>query len=149
VFVRALLVERAFKLSSNQVGEHYESIYRTGTGNARRRRHATAVNGLHAQGNTPGAYAIVDISKINNPDLYKTLLPKAGPAMAAFGGKFIIRTDKITNLDGTPPARFVVIAFDSVDKAKAWNASAAQQEVNAIRMQTTTSRVFIVESMTE
>jgi uncharacterized protein (DUF1330 family) len=110
---------------------------------------ATAVNGLHAQGNAPGAYAVVDISKINNPDLYKTILPKAGPAMAAFGGKFIIRTDKITTLDGTPPARFVVIAFDSMDKANAWNASAAQQEVNAIRTQTTNSRAFIVESMPE
>ena len=69
--------------------------------------------------------------------------------MAAFGGKFIIRTDKITTLDGTPPARFVVIAFDSMDKANAWNASAAQQEVNAIRTQTTNSRAFIVESMPE
>jgi hypothetical protein len=33
---------------------------------------------------------------------------------------------------GTPPKRFVVIAFDSMDKAKAWSASAAQQEVDAI-----------------
>ena len=110
---------------------------------------ATAVNGLHAQGTAPGAYAVVDISKINNPDLYKTILPKAGPAMAAFGGKFVIRTDKITSLDGATPARFVVIAFDNMDKAKAWNASAAQQEVNGIRKQTTDSRAFLVESMAE
>jgi hypothetical protein len=57
---------------------------------------ATAVNGLHAQGSAPAAYAIVDISAVTNPDVFKTLLPKAGPAMAAFGGKYIIRTDKIT-----------------------------------------------------
>jgi uncharacterized protein (DUF1330 family) len=38
-----------------------------------------------------------------------------GPSADAFGGKYIIRTDKITNLDGTPPARFVVIAFDGVE----------------------------------
>ena len=82
---------------------------------------ATAVNGLRAQGTAPAAYAVVDISAITNPDIFKTLGPKAGPAMAASGGKFIMRTDKITNLDGTPPSRFVVIAFDSVAKAQAWN----------------------------
>jgi uncharacterized protein (DUF1330 family) len=110
---------------------------------------ATAVNGLHAQGKAPGAYAIVDISAINNADVFKSLLPKTGPANAAFGGKFLIRTDKITNLDGTPPARFVVIAFDSVEKAQAWNASAAQKEINELRAKSTTSREFIVEGMAE
>jgi uncharacterized protein (DUF1330 family) len=110
---------------------------------------ATAVNGLHAQGKAPGAYAVIDISAITNPDLYKTLGPKAGPSMAASGGKFVIRTENIVGIDGTPPKRFVVIAFDSMDKAKAWNASAAQKEVDAIRTQTTTSRVFIAEGIVE
>jgi uncharacterized protein (DUF1330 family) len=110
---------------------------------------ATAVNGLHAQGTAAAAYAVVDISAITDPDVFKTLGPKAGPAMAASGGKFIMRTDKITNLDGTPPARFVVIAFDSVAKAQAWNDSAAQKEVNDIRLQSTKSRSFIVEGMGE
>jgi uncharacterized protein (DUF1330 family) len=109
---------------------------------------ATAVNALHAQGKAPGAYAVIDISAFTDPDLYKTLLPKAGPAMAAFpDAKFVIRTQNITALDGTPPKRFVVIAFDSMDQAKAWNASAGQQEVNAIRMKSSNSRSFIVEGM--
>jgi uncharacterized protein (DUF1330 family) len=83
----------------------------------------------------------------SHPDVFKTLLPKSGPAVAAFGGKFIVRTEKITNIDGTPPSRFVVIAFDSVEQAQAWNKSAAQQEVENIRKQSTTSREFIVEGM--
>jgi uncharacterized protein (DUF1330 family) len=110
---------------------------------------ATAVNELHAQGTAPAAYAVIDISAVTNPDVFKTLLPKAGPAMAAFGGKYIVRTDKITNLDGTPPARFVVIGFDSVAKAQAFNDSAAQKEVNDIRAQSTKSRSFIVEGMAQ
>jgi len=36
-----------------------------------------------------------------------------------------------------------------MDKAKAGNASAAQQEVNAIRMKSSNSRSFIVEGMAE
>jgi len=104
------------------------------------------IHGLHAQ-TTPPTYAIVDISSITDPEGFKALGPKAGPANAAFGGKFIMRTDNITESDGTAPKRFVVIAFDNLEKAKAWTASAAQKEVDAIRMKTTKSRVFYVEGM--
>jgi uncharacterized protein (DUF1330 family) len=108
---------------------------------------AAAVNGLHAQGKGPGAYVIVDISAINNPDLYKTLIPKAGPAMEAFGGKFIVRTEKVVAFDGPPTNRFVIVAFDSLDKAKAWHDSAATKEVDDIRMKSSTSRAFAVEPL--
>jgi uncharacterized protein (DUF1330 family) len=108
---------------------------------------ATAIQGLHAQGKAPGVYVVIDISAINNPDLLKTLGPKAGPSAAAFGGKFIVQTQNIVGLDGTPPKRFVVISFDSMDKAKAWKASAAQQEMDAIAVKSTTQRQFIVEGM--
>jgi uncharacterized protein (DUF1330 family) len=106
---------------------------------------AAAVNGLNAQTKAPGAYAVVDLSEISDPDLFKTLLPKAEPAAAAFGGKFVIRTENIVGLDGMPPKRFVVIAFDSIDKAKAWDASPAQKEITGIRQRSTKSRQFIVD----
>jgi uncharacterized protein (DUF1330 family) len=93
---------------------------------------AVSVGGLYAQGKAPGAYAIIDISDVSNPDGFKQLFPKAPPAVAAFDGHFVTRTEKITALDGTPPKRFVIIGFDSVDKAKAWDASAAQKEVNEV-----------------
>jgi uncharacterized protein (DUF1330 family) len=79
------------------------------------------------------------------PDVFKTLLPKAGPAATAFGGKFIMRTENIVATDGTPPKRFVVIGFDNIDKAKAWEASPAQKEVTDIRLKSTKSRQFIVD----
>jgi uncharacterized protein (DUF1330 family) len=107
---------------------------------------AVAVGGLHAQAK-PGAYAVVDITEITDPDGFKTLLPKAPGAVAAFGGQFIARTDNITALDGTAPKRYIVIGFDSLDKAKAWDASDAQKEVDAIRIKSTKSRSFIVEGM--
>jgi uncharacterized protein (DUF1330 family) len=103
-----------------------------------------ALNGLHAQ-TKPGAYVVVDISEITNPDVFKTLLPKAGPAMQAFNGQFVMRTENITALDGAAPKRIIVIGFDSVEKAKAWNDSAAQKEVNDIRIKSTKSRSFIAD----
>jgi uncharacterized protein (DUF1330 family) len=107
---------------------------------------AVAVGGLHAQ-SKPGAYVVVDITEVSDPDTFKTLLPKAPGAVAAFGGQFIARTENITAFDGTPPKRFIVIGFESVDKAKTWDASPAQQEVDAIRIKSTKSRSFIVEGM--
>lgn len=106
---------------------------------------ATAIGGLHAQ-SKPGAYAVVDITEITDPETYKTLIPLAGPAMAGTSGQYIVRTDKITAVDGTPPKRFVIIAFDSMEKAKAWSASAAQKEVDAIRQKASKSREFFVEA---
>jgi uncharacterized protein (DUF1330 family) len=106
---------------------------------------ALAVNELNAQNKAPGAYAVIDISEISNPDVFKTLLPKTGSSNAAFGGKNIIQTENITATEGIPPKRFVVIAFDSMEKAKAWDASAAQKEIVAIRQKSTKARAFIVD----
>jgi uncharacterized protein (DUF1330 family) len=106
---------------------------------------AAAISGLNAQGKDPGAYAVIDLNDISNLDVYKTLLPKAEPSAAAFGGKFVVRTSDIVALDGTPPKRIVVIAFDSMEKAKAWDASPAQQEVNAIRLKSSKSRSFLAD----
>jgi uncharacterized protein (DUF1330 family) len=106
----------------------------------------SVVQGIHAQA-TPPTYVVVDISDITDSEGFKALIPKAEPATAPFGGKFIVRTDKITATDGTPPKRFVIIAFDSLAKAKAWDESEAQKEVTAIRMKNSTSRQFFVEGM--
>ena len=106
---------------------------------------AFAVNGLNAQGKPPGAYAVVDISEIADQKTFDQIPPKAGPANEAFGGKYVIRTNNLTSLDGTAPKRFVVIAFDSAEKAKAWDNSPAQKEINDLRKKSTKSRVFIAD----
>lgn len=106
---------------------------------------AVAINGLKAQDKAPGAYAVIDISEISNPDLFKTLLSKAEAPVTAFGGKFVVRTEKVTAIDGTPPKRFVVIGFDSMEKAKAWSASPAQKEIDDMRLKSAKARAFMVD----
>lgn len=106
---------------------------------------AAAISGLNAQNKAPGAYAVIDISEISNPDVFKTLLPKTVPSMDAFGGRNVILTENIVGLDGVPPKRFVVIAFDTMEKAKAWDASPAQKEITGIRTKSTKSRAFIAD----
>ena len=108
---------------------------------------ALGLNGLNAQGKPPGAYVVVDISEITDPELFKQLGPKAGPAATSAGRHYIVRTENVIALSGTAPKRFVVIAFDSIEKAKAFWASPAQQEVNAIADKSMKGHTFIVEGM--
>jgi uncharacterized protein (DUF1330 family) len=105
------------------------------------------IQGLHAQA-APAVYVVVDIGEITDPEGFKAIPPKSGPeTLVPFGGKYVIRTKKITALDGPAPKRFVVIAFDSVEKAKAWKVSESSKEVDLIRDKTTRSSQFLVEGM--
>jgi uncharacterized protein (DUF1330 family) len=107
-----------------------------------------SVNALHAQSRAPGAYAVVDIAELTDENAFRQqLLPKVTPeSLASFGGRYIVRTERFTPTDGTAPARFIVIGFDNLDRAKAWDAAPIQQEVNAIRKRATKSRQFLVEA---
>jgi uncharacterized protein (DUF1330 family) len=108
---------------------------------------AVMVGGLRAQDKEPGAYVVIDIAQITDRDSFmRQLLPKAEPAVADYGGKFLARTEAITRLDGTRPLRYVLIAFDSVDRAKSWYASPAWKEVDEMRKELTKSRIFVIES---
>ncbi len=105
------------------------------------------IEGLHAQA-APPAYVVTYISDITDPEGFKALPPISGPeTLVPFGGKYLIRTENITALEGTAPKRFVVIASDSAAKAKAWKASAVAKEINSIRVKTTKSSQFLVEGM--
>jgi uncharacterized protein (DUF1330 family) len=110
---------------------------------------AAAIQGLHAQAKAP-VYYVVEINKITDPEGFKVITqrPRGGADVAKeLGGHYIARTDKITALDGTAPQRFIAYAFDSVEKAQAFNNSPYMKEVNAIRDKTTQARSFIVEGM--
>ena len=105
-----------------------------------------AVNGLHAQGKAPRAYAILDISEVIDADAIKQVVAKAGPSIKAGGGQYLARTDKVIALSGTPPKRVVIIAFDSTDQAKSWFNSPLQQEVNALADKAIKQRWYVVDS---
>ena len=109
---------------------------------------AAAVQGLHAQGKPP-AYVVVSINSIKDAEGFKTgVVDKGSPAaLAAGGGRYVIRSQSTTALDGAPPQRFVLIAFDSAEKALAWNNSAATKELTAARIKTTDSQSFLVEGV--
>jgi uncharacterized protein (DUF1330 family) len=108
---------------------------------------AVAVQGLHAEAKPP-AYVVVEIRSITDADGMKRVAEKASPAaLAAAGGHYVVRTNEVIGLDGVPPKRFVLIAFDNLEKAKAWRDSAATEEVSALRAKSSDSSSFLVEGV--
>jgi uncharacterized protein (DUF1330 family) len=101
------------------------------------------IEGVHAQMKPP-TYAVIAIQKITDANGYKEVLTKGPASAAAVGATFVIRTDQITSLDGPSPARFVLLKFDTPEQAQAWHNSAAQKEVDAIRIKTSDSLAFMV-----
>jgi uncharacterized protein (DUF1330 family) len=107
---------------------------------------AISITGISAQGKSPSAYAIIDTSEVKDAELYKTIATK-GPPTESAGGHYLARTGNIIALHGDAPKRFLIIAFDSVEKAKAWDALPASTEIHAIADKAATQRRFIVEGM--
>jgi uncharacterized protein (DUF1330 family) len=106
---------------------------------------AVAIRGLHAQ-TKPPVYVVMEINEITDADGFKALL-KTGPSSVVevkdSDGRYLARTENVTALDGTAPKFFVIIAFDNVEKAKAYTDN--MKETTAMRIKTTKSRSFIVE----
>jgi len=111
---------------------------------------AAAIEGLHAQAKPP-AYVVVAVRSIKDTDAFKAgVVDKASPAaLAAAGGRYVVRTQAIKSLDGPAPQRFVLLSFDSVAKAQAWYDMPATKEINAARMKSTDSLSSIVEGVAD
>ena len=99
-----------------------------------------------AQG-SPAAYAVIDVSEISDPDGYNAIIAMAPAGLVHFNGRYVIRSDKISAITGSAPKRFVVIAFDSLDRAQSWSVSTPAKELDAARNRVSKSRSFIVEGV--
>jgi uncharacterized protein (DUF1330 family) len=63
------------------------------------------------------AYWVATYRSISNPDAMAAYAKLAGPAIAAAGGRFIVRGNPAKAYESGLMQRVVVIEFDSVDKA--------------------------------
>ena len=111
---------------------------------------AAVVHVLYAQA-TPPSYVVTEIEEVTDSAAFAAVTTRpqgdANARIQQAGGRYVTRTDKITALDGTAPKRMIMIAFDSLEKAKAFNEIPSQKEINANRTKNTKSRSFIVQGM--
>jgi uncharacterized protein (DUF1330 family) len=96
---------------------------------------------------TPVAYAVIDVSEITDPVGYAEIIADAPAGLVPYGGRYVIRSDRITVLSGPAPKRFVVIAFDSLETAHRWSESGPAKALAAARGRVAKSRSFIAEGV--
>jgi uncharacterized protein (DUF1330 family) len=83
---------------------------------------------------------------VTDPDAFADYPGQAGPTVAAFGGRYVVRGGPIDNIEGDwSPGRMVIIEFDSVERAKAWYDSQMYEEAKALRIRSTMSSLMIVQ----
>jgi uncharacterized protein (DUF1330 family) len=108
------------------------------------------VSGLSIRGQqvtTPPGYLIGEV-EITDPARLEKYGEKLAETLAPFNHHFVVRSSKIQVLEGdVPKSRIVVIAFDSVEKARAWYDSPAYAAIKPIRQRAAKSRIFIVEGL--
>jgi uncharacterized protein (DUF1330 family) len=104
---------------------------------------------IHAQqGKTAPGYVIAEVD-VHDAATFAKYGAKVPETLAPFNGHYLVRGGKVEGVEGQAPKdRFVVIAFDSAEKARAWENSAAYEAIKPIRHSSATSRVFIVEGVT-
>ena len=90
-------------------------------------------------------YVILDIEVIDPAgyEEYKKLSPAA---VAAYGGKFLVRGGKYEIVEGQwKPQRVVVLEFESVARAKAWLESPEYRPARLLRQKYAFTKAIIVE----
>lgn len=104
---------------------------------------------IHAQQTkTAPGYVIAEVD-VHDAATFAKYGAKVPDTLKSYNGHYLVRGGKIEGVEGTAPKdRFVVIAFDSVEKARGWENSAAYEAIKPIRHSSATSRVFIVEGVT-
>jgi uncharacterized protein (DUF1330 family) len=102
---------------------------------------------IHAQQvKAPPAYVISEVD-VTDPATFQKYAEKAPETVAAFNGHYLARGGKIQAVEGEAPKRIVVIAFESAEKARAWEYSPAYEAIKPIRHSSAKSRIFIVEGV--
>jgi uncharacterized protein (DUF1330 family) len=104
---------------------------------------------IHAQqAKTAPGYVIAEVD-VHDAATFAKYGAKVPDTLKPYGGHYLVRGGKIEGVEGQAPKdRFVVIAFDSAEKAKAWENSPEYEAIKPIRHSSATSRVFIVEGVT-
>jgi uncharacterized protein (DUF1330 family) len=103
---------------------------------------------IHAkETKVPPGYVIAEV-KVTDPATMQKYGEKVPETLAPFNHHQVVRSSKIQVLEGEPPqGGIVVIAFDSVERARAWYDSPAYAAIRPIRQSAAKSRILIVEGV--
>jgi len=98
------------------------------------------------QAKTPLAYVIAEVD-VTDPTTFQKYAGKVPATLAPFGGHDLVRGGKTQAVEGEAPKRIVVIAFDSMEKARGWYDSPAYEEIKPLRQSAAKTRLYIAEGV--
>ncbi len=105
-------------------------------------------------GKTPPPHVIAEVekdpTKTEDPTAAQKYREETPKTLAPFNGQYLVVAGggKIQTVEGEAPRGYiVVIAFDSVEKARGWYYSPAYEAIKPIRQNSTKSRILIVEGV--
>jgi uncharacterized protein (DUF1330 family) len=108
---------------------------------------AVATQNLNAQGK-PLVYTVTEIEVTNLEAYTKEYAPLAQASIKNSGGKLLAAGQKLTTLEGAPPApRVAIQAWDSLEKAQAWRNSADYKKAREIGDKYAKFRAFAIEGL--
>jgi uncharacterized protein (DUF1330 family) len=93
------------------------------------------------------AYVIVE-TDVTDPEQYEQYKAASPAAIAAGGGRFLVRGGELAVLEGDwQPPRIVILEFDDLEAAKRWYESEAYQEAKKLRAGAASFRAIAVQGV--
>jgi uncharacterized protein (DUF1330 family) len=93
------------------------------------------------------AYVIVE-TDIHDPEQYEQYKAASPGAVAAGGGRFVVRGGELAVLEGDwEPTRLVVLEFEDLDAAKRWYASKEYEAAKKLRDGAASLRMVAVQGL--
>ena len=83
--------------------------------------------------------------QVNDPDAYKDYMVRSGPAVAAYGGRFIVRGTTPEFLEGEGDGlRTVVVEFPDMETARRWHSSPEYTDARSFRTPPVAEAMFML-----
>ena len=93
------------------------------------------------------AYVIVEVD-VSDPERYEQYKAASPAAIAAGGGRFLVRGGELTVLEGDwQPSRLVVVEFEDLAAAERWYESEAYQAAKKLREGAVRMRMVAVQGI--
>ena len=93
------------------------------------------------------AYAIAHLREIDFNDEVAEYLRRVDATLTPYGGRFLVHGRRPIPLEGRFEGEVVVVAFDSMEQARAWYDSPAYREILPLRTRNARGETFLVEGV--
>ena len=94
------------------------------------------------------AYVISEIDCVRDPEAFEAYRTIAAKAIAAYGGRYLIRGGAVSLAEGGPPPKtIIVVEFPAMQRLREWYASPEYAEALRLRQAAFDRRLIFVEGI--